>query len=65
VHADTVAAENALLVPNSAIADACVWVKSNGEAEKRQVTVGKTDGKRTEIKKGINEGEEIFVEAQK
>ena len=65
VHADAVAVENALLVPNSAIADGSVWVKRNGEAEKCQVSVGKTDGKRTEIRHGINEGDEVFVEAQK
>ena len=66
VHADVAEVENALLVPNTAIADGSVWIKTpEGKKEKRAVTVGKTDGKRTEIKQGLSEGDEIFVEAQK
>lgn len=66
VHADAADAENALLVPNTAIADGCVWVKTrDGSKEKRQVTVGRSDGKHTEIKQGLTEGDQVFVEAQK
>jgi len=66
VHADAAEVENALLVPNAAIANGCVWIKtSEGKKEKRIVTVGKSDGKRTEIKQGLSEGDEVFVEAQK
>lgn len=66
LHADAVQAENVLLVPNAAIKDGSVWVKTHdGTSEKRQVTAGKTDGKQTEIKKGLEEGDEIFTEAQK
>jgi multidrug efflux pump subunit AcrA (membrane-fusion protein) len=66
VHADAAEVENALLVPNSALADGSVWIKTpEGKKERRTVTVGKTDGKRTEIKQGLSEGDEVFVEAQK
>ena len=65
-HADAPEAQNVLLVPNSAIADSCVWLKTeDGDREKRHVVTGKSDGKQTEIKQGLSEGDQIFVEAQK
>lgn len=64
-HADAPEAENVLLVPNSAIADSYVWLKTDDGPEKRHVVLGKSEGKQTEIKQGLNEGDEIFVEAHK
>jgi cobalt-zinc-cadmium efflux system membrane fusion protein len=58
-------AEMAILVPNSAIADGHVSIKTDDGFEQRPVVVGKSDGKHTEIKQGLTEGEEIYVEAQK
>lgn len=58
--------ELAVVVPNSAITDGAVWVKNeDGQPDRRQVVVGRSDGKHTQIKQGLREGEEIFVEAQK
>jgi HlyD family secretion protein len=55
----------AVLVPTSAVAANHVWVKTESGVECRDVTVGKADPKQTEIQKGLNEGEEILVEARK
>jgi HlyD family secretion protein len=63
---DGTESEAAVVVPNTALAGGSVWVKNeDGSAEKRTVVAGKSDGKHTEIKQGLNEGDEIFVEAQK
>ena len=64
-HADATEPETAILVPKTAVADGKVSVKTDDGFEWRPVVVGKSDGKQTEIKKGLSEGEEIFVEAQK
>jgi HlyD family secretion protein len=65
VHVESHAAELAILVPNSAVADGHVWVKTEDGIERHDVVVGKSDGKHTEIKRGLNDGDEILVEAQK
>lgn len=58
-------AEAAILVPSSAVADGHVWIKTEEGIEQRDVVVGKSDGKHTQIKQGLNDGDEILVEAQK
>lgn len=66
LHADVPEADNVILIPNTAIANGKVWVKTaDGRGERRAVVTGKSDGKQTEIKQGLNEGEDVFVEAQK
>ena len=55
----------AILVPNSAIAEGHVWVKTEDGIERRDVVVGKSDAKQTQIQKGLNEGDEILVEGRK
>lgn len=64
-HVDAPEAENVLVVPSSAVANSCVWVKTDDGPEKRRVVVGRSEGKQTEIKTGLNEGDEIFVEGHK
>jgi multidrug resistance efflux pump len=64
-HAEVADSDNGILVPASALADGRVSVKTEDGFEWRPVVIGKSDGKHTEIKQGLNEGEEIFVEAQK
>ena len=66
IHIDVPEVDNALLVPNTAIVDGAVWaVTGDGQRERRPVVTGKSDGKQTEIKQGLNEGDQIFVEGQK
>lgn len=65
VHIDAPAADIAILVPDSAVANGHVWVKTDDGIERRDVVVGKSDGKHTEIKQGLSDGDEILVEAQK
>jgi multidrug resistance efflux pump len=62
---ETPDAESSIVVPNTAIADGHVSMKTDDGFEQRAVVIGKSDGKHTEIKQGLSEGEEIFVEAQK
>jgi multidrug efflux pump subunit AcrA (membrane-fusion protein) len=64
-HVEPSGAEVAILVPSSAVADGHVWIKTDDGIERHDVVVGKSDGKRTEIKEGLNDGDEILVEAQK
>lgn len=64
-HVEPSEAEVAILVPSSAVADGHVWIKTEDGIERHDVVVGKSDGKRTEIKQGLNDGDEILVEAQK
>lgn len=65
-HADVKLARDAVLVPSSAIADGCVWVQpADARPERRKVVAGKTNGKQTEIRQGLTEGDVIFVEARK
>lgn len=57
--------ENVILIPANAITAAppksYVTVTKDGKTEQREVTVGKTDGKMTEIKGGLNAGEKIVA----
>lgn len=64
-HVDAPEAENVLVVPSSAVANSFVWVKTDDGPEKRRVVIGRSEGKQIEIKQGLNEGDEIFVEAHK
>ena len=42
-----------------------VWIVSNGAPEARAVTIGATDGKRTEIVKGeLETGEGVIVDSE-
>lgn len=65
VHVHPPESQIAVLVPNSAVADGHIWVKTEDGVERRDVVIGKSDAKQTEIQKGLNEGDEIFVEARK
>lgn len=58
-------AQNMVLVPKSAVADGHVWVKTEDGIERRDVTVGKSNDKQTEITKGLSDGDEILIEARK
>ncbi|MCI0343293.1 MAG: hypothetical protein L0216_19475 [Planctomycetales bacterium] len=51
---------DALLVPPAAIHDGQVWVLRDGQATAREVTLGRSDGKMTEVKSGLAEGEEVL-----
>ena len=64
-HVDAPEAENVLVVPSSAVANSYVWIKTDDGPEKRHVVVGRSEGKQTEVKQGLSEGDEIFVEAHK
>ena len=64
-HAEVADSDTAIIVPTTAVADGRVSVKTDDGFEWRHVVVGKSDGKHTEIKQGLTDGEEIFVEAQK
>ena len=57
--------ETAILVPTTAVADGKVWIQTDEGVEKRAVVVGKSDGKHTEIKQGLSDGDQVLVEAQK
>jgi RND family efflux transporter MFP subunit len=58
-------ASNALLVPNGAIVGPsdrpAVMVMVNGQPQPRMVTVGATDGVRTEVVTGLKEGDVVIV----
>ncbi|MBF7081574.1 efflux RND transporter periplasmic adaptor subunit [Desulfallas sp. Bu1-1] len=57
-----------LLVPREAVVKSngkdIVWVVKDGKAGSRPVTVGISDGKKIEIKKGLKEGEQVVVSGQ-
>lgn len=60
-------ASNALLVPSSAIGGtgnrAMIMVMVDGQPEPRMVTLGATDGVQTEVVTGLEEGDEVIMEA--
>jgi len=63
---------NALTVPASAVhtdpakpKERFVYLKTPGKPQKRVVEVGKTHGDKTEIVKGLAEGEEVLLKAPK
>ncbi len=65
VSVDAGKVENVLLVPNTAVYRGKVWVhKPGGDDEVRPVTVGRTDGKQTEIRAGLNEVETVLTQAK-
>ena len=57
--------DGVLLVPTSAVANGKAWVRKDGQETEREVSTGRTDGKMTEIVKGLAEGDEILREAKK
>lgn len=58
-------ASTALSVPNSAIIERdqqkAVWIVKDGRADLRYVTTGGTDGKRTAVVSGLEEGDEVIA----
>jgi multidrug resistance efflux pump len=65
VHVHPADSQIAVLVPKSAVADGHVWVKTEDGVECRDVTVGMSNDKQMEIKKGLSDGDEILLEARK
>ena len=59
------AIEDAVVVPSEAIAQsgpkATVTVRKDGKSSPREITAGRSDGKRTAVKKGLEPGEEIVL----
>jgi preprotein translocase subunit SecF len=59
---------NVLVVANKAIIDKdqqrAVWIVDNGKASLRYVTTGTTDGVRTEIIKGLSQGDIVITRGQ-
>jgi len=58
----------ALLVPREAVSKAedknVVWVVKDGQAQKKEVQVGESDGRQIVITAGLTEGEEVVVAGQ-
>ncbi|WP_203987383.1 efflux RND transporter periplasmic adaptor subunit [Virgisporangium aurantiacum] len=57
----TESADGVLYVPSIAVVDGTVTVKVNGRTEKRTVEVGLRGDVSTEIRSGLNEGDEVLV----
>jgi multidrug efflux pump subunit AcrA (membrane-fusion protein) len=58
--------EKVLLVPNTAIRDKKVWLhQSDGTDKEVEVTTGRSDNDNTEIKSGLNEGDQVLTTAKK
>lgn len=53
--------ENALLVPTRALRGAQVWVLVEGAAHVRELTLGVKGSERTEVLKGLAEGDRVIV----
>lgn len=60
--------KEALLVPREAVIKAedknVVWVIKEGQAQKKEVQIGESDGRRIIITAGLTEGEEVVVAGQ-
>lgn len=60
--------KEALLVPREAVIKAedkdVVWVVKEGRAQKKEVQIGESDGRRIIITAGLTEGEEVVVAGQ-
>jgi multidrug resistance efflux pump len=58
--------EKALTVPNGAVFDVgddkVVYIQSDSKTQMKKVTVGKSDGKVTEILDGVKEGDQVLLE---
>ena len=66
VRIDGGEAEGVLLVPVAAVSGGKVTVRDkDGKEEAREVVTGRSDGKMSEIKKGVGEGEQVLSEAKK
>jgi HlyD family secretion protein len=65
VHVEAPAEGMAVLVPDTAIAEGHVWVKTEEGIERHDVVVGRSDGRMTEIKQGLSDGDEVLAEARK
>jgi multidrug efflux pump subunit AcrA (membrane-fusion protein) len=58
--------EKVLLVPNTALKDKKVWVhQSDGTDKEVEVATGRSDSENTEIKSGVNEGDQVLTTAKK
>lgn len=57
----TESVDGVLYVPSTAVVDGAVTVKVNGRTEKRAVEVGLRGDVSTEIRSGIDEGDEVLV----
>ena len=57
----TESADGVLYVPTTAVIDGTVTVRVNGRTEKRTVEVGLRGDVSTEIRSGLNEGDEVLV----
>jgi RND family efflux transporter MFP subunit len=57
--------KDALLVPNSAVADGKVWLVQNGSAVQRAVTAGVNGQLKTEIKTGVAEDDLVVVRPER
>jgi multidrug efflux pump subunit AcrA (membrane-fusion protein) len=65
IHMDVPLAEDALLVPSTAVANSTVWVhESSGKEEPRHVLTGRSDGKSIEILSGVKEGDQVLTHAK-
>ena len=57
--------DNVLIIPNRAIrvssGKSVVWVVADGQVTEREVTLGLTDGKNTEVLSGLEEGEVVVL----
>jgi RND family efflux transporter MFP subunit len=56
------AEENALLVPEAALADGAVWVVVDGVARRRAVAVGVFGDGMVEIRRGLEDGETVILD---
>ncbi|MBI5367628.1 MAG: HlyD family efflux transporter periplasmic adaptor subunit [Planctomycetes bacterium] len=66
VHLEAGKLDGVLAVPNETIRHGRVKVKgADGKEELRKVELGKSDGKLTEIKSGLKEGDEVIMESEK
>jgi multidrug efflux pump subunit AcrA (membrane-fusion protein) len=57
--------KDVLTLPVEAVSGGVVKVRANGETVDREVTIGRSDGKRVEIAGGLKEGDEVVVEETK
>lgn len=65
IHIDVAELKDILTIPNAAIANGRVWVKKDGKEEPKRIVTGRTDGKVTEVKSGLVEGDVILAAAKK
>ncbi len=59
VKLDVAKFDKAITIPNNLLDNGAVWVEEDGEATRREVRVGPSDGKVTVIRSGLKEGEKV------